>query len=98
MSTDFSVLVDITGNVMCIISCVGLTVLVSELNLLANSDYTTSDYSAVNFVCNNDSYTLSDCSFVVTYNSECQTNAFLTCGVGTNFTISVCTVYMCIHR
>ena len=76
-----------------IIFCVPFkhTVFTSEVHPLGNSNYTTSDYSAVNFVCNSNSYYLSDCNSLVMYNSECQfhqDDAYLTCGIGTNYSMN----------
>ena len=93
------VLVDIAGNV--VISCVHLTVVSSEVGSLGNSNYTTSNYSAVNFVCNNNSYYLSDCSSLVTYNSVCQfhqDDAYLTCGIGMNYSSDNMHYTVCLHR
>ena len=59
----------------------------SNITPRANGYYTTCEYSAVDFVCNNTAYNLSDCYFNVASDYVCQSHeydAYLTCTVGEN--------------
>ena len=72
---------------MCV--CFPLTGYASNIIALSNNYYTTYDPSAIAFVCSNDSYTLSDCSFTPTYDSVCQSHqydAYLICIIGMSYT------------
>ena len=56
---------------------------------MPNSYYTTYNLSAVDFVCSNYSYYLSDCSFTATSDYSCQSHdydAYLTCAIGMGYT------------
>ena len=50
-----------------------------------NDEYSTYEHSAIDFVCNNNSYNLGECIFIVESDPVCQSHAddaFLTCVVG----------------
>ena len=61
--------------------CIDLT---GSSNIIAQPNYgdTTSEYSAVDFMCSNDAYYLDECNFRATNESVCQSHqydAYLTC-------------------
>ena len=65
----------------------------SSITAQPNDYYTTYSPSAVDFACDSYSYYLSDCSFIATYNSTCQSHqydAYLTCVTGMKNTTVPC--------
>ena len=77
----------VTGITIC--WYLSLTGYASIITAQPNYYYTTYDPSAINFVCNNSSYSLSDCNFTTTYDSVCQSHqydAYLTCTIGMSYT------------
>ena len=61
----------------------------SKITAMPNYYYTTYNLSAVDFVCSNYSYSLSDCNFTATSDYSCQSHvydAYLTCAIGMGYT------------